>query len=238
MTKKEIYDEVQILEHKLSKVYYEIMNAENISFFHNYKINKKLLLITENLTELFSEYEFNNKLEKLKLLCLALLSSFNAIISFLFILTQNPCAMATLFFGLYTSFKGMKLCKQDPNIDTELKKTLNDMFIITTNCETFINKKMKNYELRITNELEEKNENIVAFFLANNILQSYLEGEIAEIPNNNKINQIIVRILQEDLNTDINDIEVLMAMAKDKISREKISEELQLARKNPKKGKN
>jgi len=120
----------------------------------------------------------------------------------------------------------------------------NDLLILLQNCVTFLERKSRNREERMTKEFLLTPSKTLDVMVANEILQEYLQLEdVSEfITTLNLMDEslkiCLVEILQEDLSVTNDNLEELLNMARENISRENLTKELKLCRNLEKKSEN
>lgn len=126
----------------------------------------------------------------------------------------------------------LKKRKKVMNTDTMLKETVNRFQKVTNiltnidNNETFLNKKYKELSKSRIDESQKKPDRVSRIMEANLIIQDYISDE--RLPKNidEETKRTIITMLQQDLGTKERNLETLLMMAKDEVSKDTLTREL------------
>lgn len=126
----------------------------------------------------------------------------------------------------------LKKRKKVMNTDTMLKETINRFQKVTNiltnidNNETFLNKKYKELSKSRIDESHKKPDRVSRIMEANLIIQDYISDE--RLPKNidEETKRTIITMLQQDLGTKERNLETLLMMAKDEVSKDTLTREL------------
>ena len=116
--------------------------------------------------------------------------------------------------------------------DALLKETTNRFQKVTNiltnidNNETFLNKKYKELSKSRIDESQKKPDRVSRIMEANLIIQDYISDE--RLPKNidEETKRTIITMLQQDLGTKERNLETLLMMAKDEVSKDTLTREL------------
>ncbi|MBQ7031646.1 MAG: hypothetical protein IJY87_00340 [Bacilli bacterium] len=229
MNKIELYKEIDSVEQQISRIYFEIMDQNEISPYRRGLIEEKLNLLAMKLEAIVGSIGIINHIEiteiKKKMKRTGILSILVLVLMFI-----NP--LLALPVNLYTMHRLMKLRgllfnKKEDEQAEEVEKQLKTISIMVQNCDTFMNAKYKKREERIISESSDRDQEISKINAANEALGYILfGGNVTELPEELKF--YITKMLQEDLETDEETLEVLVNMAREKISIETLNNELDL----------
>lgn len=129
--------------------------------------------------------------------------------------------------GLY-----LKKRKKVMNTDTMLKETVNRFQKVTNiltnieNNETFLNKRYKELTKDRVDELKENPTKVNRIMDANLIIQDYISYDRLPESIDEETKRTIISMLQQDLGTKEKDLETLLMMAKDEVSKDTLTREL------------
>ncbi len=129
--------------------------------------------------------------------------------------------------GLY-----LKKRKKVMDTDTMLKETVNRFQKVTNiltnieNNETFLNKRYKELTKDRVDELKENPTKVNRIMDANLIIQDYISYDRLPESIDEETKRTIINMLQQDLGTKEKDLETLLMMAKDEVSKDTLTREL------------
>lgn len=205
-----------------------LSQKEDLSLYQLRKIIKTLKLIELRKHELGDEYNSDYYTEQ-RLSVLRRLTLFQpslitlSLISKFIIFSLIVLIVQLLFLG-YT-------VKRINDIRKEEKEALEKIPELISNIE----QNLKEIKLNVSSKTREinsrkNNTKIDDIDLANNVILDMLNGKEINYEINDKIKELIIKILQDDLNTKIDDIDVLINEAKRKNSVSHIGRQLGLKR--------
>ncbi len=126
----------------------------------------------------------------------------------------------------------LKKRKKVIDTDTMLKETVSrfqKVTIILTNIEnneTFLNKKYKELTKGRIDELKENSTKVNRIMDANLIIQDYISYDRLPESTDEETKKTIINMLQQDLGTKERNLETLLMMAKDEVSKDTLTREL------------
>lgn len=223
------------VEKEFYKIYSELIDAEEISLYKSELLKTKIVILAEYLSDYIQDLNDYNKELKTKYKKMINITYIVTLLSIL-VIFLNPWLPAIV--NLICMFIRTKIHKnyQENNKGTYIEDECNGMMILIQNCFTFLEKKERNREEAVAKQCRNNPEKIREIIMSNFILQSYLEsddvGDINEMIFccDEKIKISLIQILQDDLHTDNNNLEELLATAKEKVSVEILAKELKLSR--------
>lgn len=243
MTKKRKLSKMQLLnneiekslnnlaltETKIDEIYFEIINMKECSNYKKILLTQKMNLLALQLCQDLDKsrqcYENKSNLyikeQKRRIITIVIL----------FIIAVLIPIIGTIGW-LYAMVIVDKVSKnfKDDSIQrdiSQLEYKCNTFKNVFQNCETFLNKANKKYNEKKDLKMQEDFKTYLEVDVANRILEDFLErGEFIRYPEN--INKILIELLQQELQTKEESLEKLLEMAKDKITVEKLHEELDL----------
>lgn len=118
------------------------------------------------------------------------------------------------------------------NTDTMLKETVNRFQKVTNiltnieNNETFLNKRYKELTKDRVDELKENPTKVNRIMDANLIIQDYINYDRLPESIDEETKKTIISMLQQDLGTKERNLETLLMMAKDEVSKDTLTREL------------
>jgi len=241
-----IYNEEDLfvkVENEFSAIFNEIIDSKELSTYRALYLKNKLEFIVDEISEYIQEInKYNAKLRKLrKIINNAILII--TLLSFMLIFLNPYIPAVVNLIGLLARIKIKKYYLN--NIKGKPVETKgNDLLILLQNCVTFLERKSRNREERMTKEFLLTPSKTLDVMVANEILQEYLQLEdVSEfITTLNLMDEslkiCLVEILQEDLSVTNDNLEELLNMARENISRENLTKELKLCRNLEKKSEN
>lgn len=126
----------------------------------------------------------------------------------------------------------LKKIKKVMNTDTMLKETTDRFRKVTNiltnieNNETFLNKKYKELTKSRVDELKENPTKVNRIMDANLIIQDYISYDRLPETIDEETKRTIINMLQQDLGTKERDLEILLMMAKEEVSKNTLTKEL------------
>lgn len=239
MNRRERKEIVDKLAGEFDNIYYEVIDTEEISYYRKLLLSRKGILIYEKLDSeiknfLEEDLITQDKIQKYIQYCKVI-----GIISLLLSLV-SPYILVVLIFILFKMTN--KIQKMSESLITkeendDLKKTLKEMAIVTQNIDTFVTTKHRKYQ-----QNDQKYYISETYYYDYNLINKML---LIILTSNMRMNvpievkNAMISILQSDLNTNIDDFEELIKMAREQLSQESIEKEMCLNRvKSESKGKN
>ena len=126
----------------------------------------------------------------------------------------------------------LKKRKKVMNTDTMLKETVNRFQKVTNiltnieNNETFLNKRYKELTKDRVDEIKENPTKVNRIMDANLIIQDYINYDRLPESIDEETKKTIISMLQQDLGTKERNLETLLMMAKDEVSKDTLTREL------------
>lgn len=203
-------------EKRISSLFSDLIDKENKITPYNLELISEEIKHINNLIKDLNKNGNNddNKLsseEKKELLRYALIILLGICIS-----CFAPGLFPIILVFIFRNNMNKKELKEDNNNIEEIERFLKKIKIELENCQRFINHRKK----FITSD-EKNSQKFTEFDFANSIINYFLENptiSTRELNNyDENIKSFIIKILQEDLNTDINNIESLIICARSQI---------------------
>lgn len=220
---------------EIDKIYYEIMDADEISYYRNMLLAEKLNLIYQKLeleTTLYTQKssEAHNKIKKLEklmiLLSLSLLAlTFLLPIELLILLAVCYMSLQVKVFSKIEELRGDTISLEESE---EIEIISKNVAIVLSNINTFSEAKYRKSIVNMASKSEHYIDEI-EYNTAVSLLEFYLHTDMPILVSHN-IEYIIVNILKNDLNTSVNDIQELINLAKLRMKEESKEQTLSLNR--------
>lgn len=225
---EDLYHELEVVEEKLTDSFSEILNYEELSYYKGVLIALKINLFQLKQYEIGIEINnmdlkinrSNKKFNIFKILCylFSILILFTNCWPFgIILMIQNFCNSKLVKDNLSTS----------QNIFNKSRELFDKCDRIAQNCQTFINKKMTVGDERFNEQINNKEViDLEPNYYAQNLIDLYISFDKL-MDTTPEIQDIVVKMLQNDLCTTESDFMTLLNMAKEKLSEEKIIEKSQ-----------
>ena len=229
ISNKELEEVFQSAEKDYTKIFNALLDEKLLS-------PEKAVLLTRKLgLTSYNYYTFVDELEE-KLAKSKKLSKIKFIISIILLIIIFTVFMFTGFslayFGVLgfcaLSYKAKKEEKEAENTYKEVVKHKNELSTLIENCNRLLECKTSNYykEDLCPNQENTDTRNLIS---ANKYIQIYLDNDfLPEIDLETQ--ELMIKILQEELNTKEKHLNVLLEMAKEKVSFETLKNESELTR--------
>ena len=220
------------VERKAFEIYKKALDSKEYSEYYILELMKQNESLKEDIASAYaiinkgSEEEFAKiRREKYKVVTLATVG----VVTTMFVPTMGviliPSSVALV--AVY-----LKKRKKVMNTDTMLKETVNRFQKVTNiltnidNNETFLNKKYKELSKSRIDESQKNPDRVSRIMEANLIIQDYISDE--RLPKNidEETKRTIITMLQQDLGTKERNLETLLMMAKDEVSKDTLTREL------------
>ena len=220
----DLYKDLEEVEKELSKCFNDILSYEDLSYYKGvlwaFKVN--LLQIKQyeiglNINNI--DLELNKDKKKLTILKIMLY-----VLSFLFLFTYWPVGILAFAYAISNSRNIKDNLATMQNIFNNSRDLFDKCDRIARNCQTFIGKKLEISAERFNEQANNKEViDLEPYYYAQNLIDLYISfGELVDTTP--EIEEIVVKMLQSDLNTEESDFMTILNMAKDKLSEEKILE--------------
>lgn len=220
------------VERKAFEIYKKALDSKEYSEYYLLELMKQNESLKEDIASAYaiinkgSEEEFAKiRREKYKVVTLATVG----VVTTMFVPTMGviliPSSVALV--AVY-----LKKRKKVMSTDALLKETTNRFQKVTNiltnidNNETFLNKKYKELSKSRIDESQKKPDRVSRIMEANLIIQDYISDE--RLPKNidEETKRTIITMLQQDLGTKERNLETLLMMAKDEVSKDTLTREL------------
>lgn len=220
------------VERKAFEIYKKALDSKEYSEYYILELMKQNESLKEDIASAYaiinkgSEEEFAKiRREKYKVVTLATVG----VVTTMFVPTMGviliPSSVALV--AVY-----LKKRKKVMSTDALLKETTNRFQKVTNiltnidNNETFLNKKYKELSKSRIDESQKKPDRVSRIMEANLIIQDYISDE--RLPKNidEETKRTIITMLQQDLGTKERNLETLLMMAKDEVSKDTLTREL------------
>lgn len=215
MKKKEMYELLIKCEQEVSKIFNELVDkTNNISPYNLISLAKDINHIEFKIDEIINTKNDTNKANEKKNFYKEIIQYIIYLLLTFFIFFAAPWLFPLIL--LFVFKKKEKPVKIEEDFNNEIFYLVKKLNIELENCHTFINHRKKQIypdekKLPLFTEFDYANF-AINYFLEN---PNITTNELNNIHDNIKINMI--KILQDDLNTDINNIEVLIICARSQI---------------------
>lgn len=220
------------VERKAFEIYKKALDSKEYSEYYLLELMKQneslkgdissaYEIINEGIAEEFAEI----RREKYKVVTLATVG----VVTTMFVPTMGVILIPSSV-ALVAAY--LKKRKKVMNTDTMLKETVNRFQKVTNiltnidNNETFLNKKYKELSKSRIDESQKNPDRVSRIMEANLIIQDYISDE--RLPKNidEETKRTIITMLQQDLGTKERNLETLLMMAKDEVSKDTLTREL------------
>lgn len=220
------------VERKAFEIYKKALDSKEYSEYYILELMKQNESLKEDIASAYaiinkgSEEEFAEiRREKYKVVTLAAVG----VVTTMFVPTMGviliPSSVALV--AVY-----LKKRKKVMSTDALLKETTNRFQKVTNiltnidNNETFLNKKYKELSKSRIDESQKNPDRVSRIMEANLIIQDYISDE--RLPKNidEETKRTIITMLQQDLGTKERNLETLLMMAKDEVSKDTLTREL------------
>lgn len=220
------------VERKAFEIYKKALDSKEYSEYYLLELMKQNESLKEDIASAYaiinkgSEEEFAKiRREKYKVVTLATVG----VVTTMFVPTMGVILIPSSV-ALVAAY--LKKRKKVMNTDTMLKETVNRFQKVTNiltnidNNETFLNKKYKELSKSRIDESQKKPDRVSRIMEANLIIQDYISDE--RLPKNidEETKRTIITMLQQDLGTKERNLETLLMMAKDEVSKDTLTREL------------
>ena len=147
----------------------------------------------------------------------------------LFMFTGLSLTYFGILFFCASSYGGKKQEKDAINTYNEVEKNKKELATLIENCNRLLDSKTSIYYENSKKINNKENQEILNLLSANKYIQIYLENDF--LPDVDiDVQNVMIRILQDELKTKENYLDVLLKMAKEKISFENLRKESELTR--------
>ncbi len=220
------------VERKAFEIYKKALDSKEYSEYYILELMKQNESLKEDIASAYaiinkgSEEEFAKiRREKYKVVTLATVG----VVTTMFVPTMGviliPSSVALV--AVY-----LKKRKKVMSTDALLKETTNRFQKVTNiltnidNNETFLNKKYKELSKSRIDESQKNPDRVSRIMEANLIIQDYISDE--RLPKNidEETKRTIITMLQQDLGTKERNLETLLMMAKEEVSKDTLTREL------------
>lgn len=220
------------VERKTFEIYKKALDSKEYSEYYLLELMKQNESLKGDIASAYaiinkgSEEEFAKiRREKYKVVTLATVG----VVTTMFVPTMGVILIPSSV-ALVVAY--LKKRKKVMNTDTMLKETVNRFQKVTNiltnidNNETFLNKKYKELSKSRIDESQKKPDRVSRIMEANLIIQDYISDE--RLPKNidEETKRTIITMLQQDLGTKERNLETLLMMAKDEVSKDTLTREL------------
>ncbi len=221
---EDLYKDLEKVEQDLTKCFNDILSNEELSYYKGvlwaFKVNLiqlKQYEIGLNINNIDLELNINKKK-------LVILKAILYLISTLLLLTYWPVGILAFVYAIGNNIKIKDNLAYMQKIFNESRDLFSKCDRIAQNCQTFIGKKMEISAERFNEQINNKEViDLEPYYYAQNLIDLYISFDEL-IDTTPEIEEIVVKILQSDLETEESDFMTLLDMAKEKLSEEKILE--------------
>lgn len=220
------------VERKAFEIYKKALDSKEYSEYYLLELMKQNESLKEDIASAYaiinkgSEEEFAKiRREKYKVVTLATVGV---------VTTMFVPAMGVILIPSSVALVAAYLKKRKKVMSTDalLKETTNRFQKVTNiltnidNNETFLNKKYKELSKSRIDESQKNPDRVSRIMEANLIIQDYISDE--RLPKNidEETKRTIITMLQQDLGTKERNLETLLMMAKDEVSKDTLTREL------------
>ena len=221
---EDLAKELEQVYRDLSKCFSDILDNEELSYYKGvlwtFKVNLLQLKQYEiglNINNIDLELNINKKK-------LTILKTLMYLMSILFLFTYWPVGILTFAYAISNSKNIKNNLAYMQNIFNESRDLFDKCDRISQNCQTFIIKKMEISAERFNEQVNNKEViDLEPYYYAQNLIDLYINfDELMETTP--EIEEIVIKMLQSDLETEESDFMTLLNMAKNKLSEEQILE--------------
>lgn len=220
------------VERKAFEIYKKALDSKEYSEYYILELMKQNESLKEDIASAYaiinkgSEEEFAEiRREKYKVVTLATVG----VVTTMFVPTMGVILIPSSV-ALVAAY--LKKRKKVMSTDTMLKETVNRFQKVTNiltnidNNETFLNKKYKELSKSRIDESQKNPDRVSRIMEANLIIQDYISD--GRLPKNidEETKRTIITMLQQDLGTKERNLETLLMMAKDEVSKDTLTREL------------
>lgn len=220
------------VERKAFEIYKKALDSKEYSEYYILELMKQNESLKEDIASAYaiinkgSEEEFAKiRREKYKVVTLATVG----VVTTMFVPTMGVILIPSSV-ALVAAY--LKKRKKVMSTDALLKETTNRFQKVTNiltnidNNETFLNKKYKELSKSRIDESQKNPDRVSRIMEANLIIQDYISDE--RLPKNidEETKRTIITMLQQDLGTKERNLETLLMMAKDEVSKDTLTREL------------
>lgn len=220
------------VERKAFEIYKKALDSKEYSEYYILELMKQNESLKEDIASAYaiinkgSEEEFAKiRREKYKVVTLATVG----VVTTMFVPTMGVILIPSSV-ALVAAY--LKKRKKVMSTDTMLKEIVNRFQKVTNiltnidNNETFLNKKYKELSKSRIDESQKNLDRVSRIMEANLIIQDYISD--GRLPKNidEETKRTIITMLQQDLGTKERNLETLLMMAKDEVSKDTLTREL------------
>lgn len=220
------------VERKAFEIYKKALDSKEYSEYYILELMKQNESLKEDIASAYaiinkgSEEEFAKiRREKYKVVTLATVG----VVTTMFVPTMGVILIPSSV-ALVAAY--LKKRKKVMSTDALLKETTNRFQKVTNiltnidNNETFLNKKYKELSKSRIDESQKNPDRVSRIMEANLIIQDYISD--GRLPKNidEETKRTIITMLQQDLGTKERNLETLLMMAKDEVSKDTLTREL------------
>ena len=220
----DLYKELESVEKDLGECFTNIMNNEELSYYKGVLLAFKVNLL--QLKQYTIGLNINNidlKLneDKKKIIIMHIMMYLVSIITFF---NFWPLGIFSFIYSYKTSKKTQNNLASIQTMFNKSRELFDKCDRIAKNCQTFIDKKLEVGAERFNEKINNKEViDLEPYYYAQNLIDLYVNFDKL-IETNPEIEEIVVKMLQSDLETEECDFMTLLNMAKNKISEDKILE--------------
>ena len=220
----DLYKELLSVESDLSECFTNIMNKEELSYYKGVLLAFKINLL--QLKQYTIGLNINNidlKLneDKKKIIVMHIMMYLISIITFF---NFWPLGIFSFIYSYKTSKKTQNNLASIQDIFNKSRELFDKCDRIALNCQTFIGKKMEISAERFNEQINNKEViDLEPYYYAQNLIDLYISFDKL-MDTTPEIQDIVVKMLQNDLCATESDFMTLLNMAKEKLSEEKILE--------------
>ena len=216
---------IKQVEKEANSIFDDVIEEKNLSEYYLKETMFRIMYLKEQLLEGLSKVESGLIDECKKSNKSNLLIPFIAILNIFVMIVLPLLGLINMLFLTSSLIKSVKIQKSEYEKFIKLKQDIEDIVakansiqITLSNNEKFNLKRLKKLEKKQKKELKISPRNHSLVIIANMAIQNYIDNDI--LPNNLpiEIESTIIRLLQNDLNTNESDMNILLESAKQKAS--------------------
>ncbi len=218
-------EEVQKFQKKIDKLYFEYYNNEEETIYDCYKKYKNLDNHLEELGEINSKINILDLIEEKVTKFTQIFCTSGLFASIILAAFSNIIlAIMVFFFIMKKAFDRTDTLVFKEQVKKRIENTEKRIEITFNNCVNSINRK-EDKRISRMEEIEEKEE-VNIREMAQFCLDYYLGYDeiYPDIPKN--VREYLIKMLQDDLKTDVSNLEDLLYMALEKVKIEEFEEEI------------
>ena len=227
------FQDIDFLEDEFSKIYYDLIDCKEVSVFQKYLMYSKMLKIGNEYEKVVNEIMDNDRKNNALITKKLKVSMVIAILTLLLIFVAPIFTIPMAIFQVYNLKKIDYLKGQTMNKSeyTRFSEKVHGIKNILDNISTFIAVKEHARIEKMHLEREQNFLDALSINVANSFLETFFNSDMdlnEQIWISPQVANALVKILQEDLHTEENNLMNLLGIAKEKMQAKELEEEIAL----------